>query len=303
MGTTTTSLSPLIRIYGPDGVLRCSAYDYGHIADITCLLPSDGAYTIIASSFANALTGNYGISLQRVQSPQAAAPLEPGLLATSVLTTAGQLATFTFDGAAGDSWYLRMAALQSSVQPLLRVFAPDGSEVCGNYSYGKELDLGPCLLPSDGSYTVLASAFVDPALGGYGITAQRIRSPGHASPLYFGREGRGALDTAATLGTFTFKASASSSVTIKMSTASGASTHPMVQIFSPEGPRVCLASSYGATATSSTCVLPVTGTYTVLASSFDTGTGDYALMLSCQSGDCGGDSAPTEYARLPLVVR
>jgi hypothetical protein len=122
----------------------------------------------------------------------ASAPNYPvAILAINVLTTTGQLATYTITAATGDAWYLRMGALGSSVRPQIRVFADDGSLVCQNYSYGYAISLGPCLVPRAGVYTVLANAFSEPTLGAYGLIAQRMRQPVAATVIYVGRDQHG----------------------------------------------------------------------------------------------------------------
>jgi hypothetical protein len=293
---------PQIRIYRPDGALQCSEYSYGSIADTVCVLPTTGIYTILATAFNTPDTGSYSLSLQRIAPPVGATTLDAGVTATSTLTIPGQLAIFAFNGAANEPIYLRMGALQTTLQPLIRLFADDGVLVCSASSYAHAIDAGPCLLPHDGMYTVLASAFVTPLTSAFGLTMQRLAQPGHAQTLYFNRAQRGTLATSAALGTHTFTASGGSSIRLRM-TEMTPDLNPAIQVFSADGTRLCIQTSYGAYAEIATCVLPSDGVYTVLASSRDDSTGGYELHLSCLTGTCGALTPPDEHIYLPLVRR
>lgn len=121
-----------------------------------------------------------------------------------------------------------------------------------------------------------------------------------ATPLYFEVGSFAALPTSVTSGTFQFSVSANSNINLRM-ISSVSALDPLVQLFSPDGIKLCSAYSYGAVAEIATCVLPFDGDYTVLATSLGGGVGQYALALTCLNGTCGAVTPPYEFVFLPLV--
>jgi hypothetical protein len=92
-------------------------------------------------------------------------------------------------------------------------------------------------------------------------------------------------------------------MTVRLTATGGTSPHPVIQLFSADGTKICEAYTYGTTLTTPTCVLPSNGDYTVIVSSLDTGTGAYTMILNCQIGTCGALTPPEEHVYLPFVRR
>ncbi len=301
MGRATGGLKPQVRVYGPTGTLLCGNSSYGAVTGAICLIPVSGTYTVLSSAFNDPATGSYGLTIQRVNAPPNATPLAAGITATSALTAAGQLATYTFAGAANHAVYLRMGAINSAIKPEISVYGDNGALICSKYTYGATVDVGPCLLPRTGMYTVLVNSFDVPATGGYGLTFQRITAPEQATTLYFGAPSFATLNSPASIGAFQFTAAASSSVRLRMTT--GSALNPVIQIFSADGTKLCSSYSYGAAAEIATCQLPFDGDYTILATSLNDATGPYTLSLTCLNGTCGAVTPPFTYVFVPFVRR
>lgn len=63
MSTTITTIDPYLQIFSRDGTRLCSAYSYSSTVEINqCLLPSDGDYTVIATSYTGG-SSNYNLTL------------------------------------------------------------------------------------------------------------------------------------------------------------------------------------------------------------------------------------------------
>jgi hypothetical protein len=294
----TSGLKPQLRLYSAAGIKLCEGASFSAVAEMTCVLPSSPSYTLIVSAYGEGSTGSYSLSMQRLGADASGPLLAAGVTTTSVLLTPGQLAAHSFDGTAGTTIVARIGA-SGDIHPQLRVFGSDGALLCQISSYSNVADLGPCLLPQTGRYMLLANAFDLPVIGDYAITLQQIKQPGQARTLYVGRNLNGTLDRA-TIGTYSFSAAANSSVQLRMSALS-VGLHSAIQIFSQDGTRLCSASSTNAATEIPNCLLPTTGTYTVLATSTDGSTGRYAIGLNCLTATCGALIPPTEYVYLPLV--
>jgi len=85
--------------------------------------------------------------------------------------------------------------------------------------------------------------------------------------------------------TYTFTAGANGIVLVRMSTTSG-ELDPYIRLYRPDGVKICEASSWGA-AEITNCTLPVSGTYSILASDdYADETGGYNLYLECLNALC-----------------
>ncbi|KAB8145992.1 hypothetical protein F8S13_02635 [Chloroflexia bacterium SDU3-3] len=300
----TSGFQPRFRLYGPDGALVCSLYRYGvEVEQDNCLLPSTGIYTLLVSVFNQALTGSYGVEVQRVNAPARAVPLLPGVLATGAFTVTGGLGTYAVAATAGDALVVRMGATTAGMRAQVRVFGDDGAKLCDNASSAVIAQAGPCLIPRTGSYTVVVTPWSRVLIGEFGVSFQRLNAPEQAHELYFGRAASAALAHAASLDTWTFHAAGGSTVLLRMGVTSGAA-RPQISLFDRDGTKLCSnASSYSATTEIGRCLLPDDDTYTVVAASQNGGVGSYALSLACLSDTCGGVVPPEERVFLPLLQR
>jgi hypothetical protein len=65
MSKSSGSLDPQVRLYGPDGNEVASGWSYGTSVEVSCILPSDGQYTILACDYGGTDTGDYTLFLDR----------------------------------------------------------------------------------------------------------------------------------------------------------------------------------------------------------------------------------------------
>ena len=303
IGSGTSALKPLIRLYSPTGVKLCEAYSYSTAGELgPCLLPATGTYVVLLTTLNDIATGSYGVTIQRVNRPSAATPLPAGITTSSTLTTTGQLATATFTAISGDAIYLRLGTTSSSFKPQVRIFGDDGAKLCEAYSYSYTTQIASCLMPRTGIYTVIVNALNTADVGGYSITMQRINQPEQAGIVYARRAVSGTFTSAGDIDTYSFTGQGNSSVLIRMSTTTSP-VSPLVQLFSRDGTRLCAADSYSATAEISTCLLPSDDDYTVIATSRDGGVSGYNLTLTCLSETCTVGQPPEEHLYLPFAIR
>src|SRR5262245_38377571 len=132
------------------------------------------------------------------------------------LSTPGEVASFGFSANGGDRIIARMGRRTSGVSPHIQVQAPGGATVCEAYSYNAAVDTSVCLLPSSGTYTLLASNYNSTNTGGYGLTLQRLNAPVGASLLSFGATALASIVVAGELDAYTFTALAGDTVLARM---------------------------------------------------------------------------------------
>lgn len=290
------TMKPSIRLLDAGGTELCKIASYGTVAEIPrCSLPAAGTYTVELSDRQATGTGQYVIHAQHLSAPAATSPLTLGEMTLDSLALGGTLMSYQINGSAGDVWLIRAGSSISSLNPALRLFAPDGSEVCKVFSYGVIGEITTCLLPADGAYLLLFNDYTDAGTGSYSIMAQSLRTPAHAESVPIGTRIPGTITTSGALQTYAFTGSVDDVVVLHVGSDRSSLT-PRVDLFDPEGTRVCGASTYGIIASTTPCPLPRDGTYTAVVSDYnDGGTGSYGLTMQRLN-------APEQAADLPAGV-
>ncbi|MCC6616689.1 MAG: PPC domain-containing protein [Anaerolineae bacterium] len=176
------SLNLRLRMTSPDGALVAendshnggvfyglfSLYD---AALSNVVLPADGVYTIAVDSVFG--TGVYGIGVERTQSLE----LDPAnaTRVQGVIDDVFAAETWSFAGRAGEVYTFTMFAAEgTTLDPALRLFAPDGSTLAQNddardVSLGLNAQLVRIVLPADGIYRLEATRYAGEGEGAYEI--------------------------------------------------------------------------------------------------------------------------------------
>jgi YD repeat-containing protein len=109
-----------VRLYDPDGQGVAHFPPAGFIEKA-------GTYTLLVAKIGTFMPGNYHITLQRTKHP--CNPMPIGSCLTEVMRTRGELATFTFAGAAGQKVMLRLESNSPDFYPEMKLYDPDGLQV------------------------------------------------------------------------------------------------------------------------------------------------------------------------------
>jgi hypothetical protein len=289
---------PGVRVYAPDGAKLCEKdSEDSESAEVDeCSLPSTGTYTILAyDSEGGTYTGGYYLYLQRLNNPGNFTSIAFGQTSAGSITTPAQMGTFTFTATAGDKVLVRASRPTGSLWPGVRIYGPDGTRLCIKDSTDSvSAEIGSCSLFSTGTHTILVYDKENGThTGSYGLYLQRLNNPGNTISIDHGQMLTGTISTAAEMDSFTFSSPAGDRVMVKMKKTSG-SLWPVVRIYDPSGTKLCEKKSPDAvTAMISSCSLPSTGMYLILAFDdwYGTHAGNYRLYLDfCK-------------VHLPLIVR
>jgi uncharacterized protein YfaP (DUF2135 family) len=272
------TLDPQLRLYGPGGTLVCSKYGTGPEAEINdCPLPTSGAYTLLVNEYGNTEIGNYTLYLQRLNDPSGALPLAFDQTLAGTIDTASRMKAYTLFGTAGDNLLFYIAATSGTLDPLLRLYRPDGTLLCSSPTPANgTTEINGCSLPVTGNYTLLVNDYGNTESGDYTLFSQRLNQPENAATLNFGQTVTGTIDQAAMAKTYAFTAQASDRVLIAMAITSG-TLDPQLRLYAPGGALVCAANNVKEI---NDCLLPAAGTYTLIANDYGhTETGGYCLHL------------------------
>jgi hypothetical protein len=119
-------LWPGMQLYGPNGdqlFLQTGSV----MAQGIATLPSSGRHVLLVHDGFNGLRGGrLGFTLQRMNDPQNATPLAPGVQVSPgpSIASIGQVDTYTFNGSIGNLATLTAARTSGSLWPWVRVFLP-----------------------------------------------------------------------------------------------------------------------------------------------------------------------------------
>ncbi len=309
-----TNFVPRIDLYGPDGALvgfapAGSPSSAQRDTALPFKLAAKGDYTVVVSSFYSGNSGGYAISLAQAPESFVVSPGDSGgVLSNGAFNTGtidlGDLDVWTFTGHAGDSIQLRMGA--TNLVPRIDLYGPDGAQIAfaptGSPSSAQRDSVINTRLTADGSYTVVVSSFYSGNQGGYSLTLAQAPGSFLVSP---GDDGGALANGALASGTITlgdldlwsFTAHAGDSIQLRM----GASSFvPRIDLYGPDGALVTTDPAGNPSSalrdSSIETQLTSTGNYTVMVSSFYSGTvGTYDLsfvhipdQIVVSPGDEGG---------------
>jgi hypothetical protein len=275
--TSVTFSSATASIVGPDGKTVGGSTFFatgGGFMDVRSL-PTAGAYAIVVDP-PNTTTGSATFTLYDVP-PDVTGTLAFGTPSSASMTTPGQNANFTFDGAAGQRISLKVGPSTLS-QAYVSIAKPDGTSFVGNTLFattGAFIDTRA--LPVAGTYTVT----VDPqgtATGSATLTVYDVPADAAGSIAIGGAPQSISVATPGQNARVTFDGTAGRAITLKLSNVTMSIAY--VSILKPDGTTLVsnqLVSTGGRTITAT---LPVDGTYTIVIDPQGAATGGMTLTLS-----------------------
>jgi YD repeat-containing protein len=252
-GSTYPCCGPTVRLYKPDGSQLWSSS--GNTLLDTTALPADGTYRL----FVDPSGGSVGSITAKVWSVPADSTgtmsIDGG--PQTLTTAAGQNASVTFDGTAGQRVQVQASgSTYPCCGPTIRLYQPDGTQLWS--SSGNTL-LDTTALPADGTYRL----FLDPSGASVGsITVQAWSVPDDSTGATSIDAPAQAVTTAAGQNAnLTFDGTAGQRVQVETSGSTYPCCGPTVRLYKPDGTQ--LWSSSGNTLLDTTA-LPADGTYRLL---------------------------------------
>lgn len=204
-----------------------------------------------------------------------------GQMTSCAISAASEIDDYIFDARADDILLIRMHRTSETVQPWVRVYTPDGAQICETYAE-RFVELYPCKMPRTGTYSLKVSdaSRNRSETGQYTLYVQRINNPGSAQAINYGDTVERSIVLPTQVDTYRFKGNVDDILLIRMIRVSE-TVQPWIRVFSPEGSMFC--EGYNDRLIDQLfCTLPRSGEYTMLvadASRARTETGAYRLYL------------------------
>jgi len=296
---SSTEQDPYLMVVTPDGAVigENDDSDYGLNARVQgVVLPEDGEYTLIATSYGDNQTFDYSLRLMNEDAEAAdLRSIERNSTATGAIDKddpssedrRGYYEPVTFNGSAGENVEITMGSQPGDTY--LQLLDPDGNLVAENddagYSLNSSLEAD---LPADGEYTIVATSFSDSDTFEYELSLNVSAGGSSGSDLrsiQAGQTRQGELDEDDPEAGFlrgyyepvTFDGESGQSVTIDMTGGSG---DTYLFLYGPDGDRVAQNDDYEGLDSQIQTTLDEDGEYTIIATSYDDdATFDYELTL------------------------
>ncbi|HPO13232.1 MAG TPA: hypothetical protein PLI09_07290, partial [Candidatus Hydrogenedentes bacterium] len=287
---TSGVFEPEIRLYRPAGTQ--ADYNFGDpLTDLDFALDQTGTWTIVASS-EQVGAGSYGLSLVVMPGPTTSpqdldgGAIQSGETLTGTVSPMGDSDACSFYGTTGQGVHIEMAKTQQTsgvFEPEIRLYRPAGTRA--DYNFGNPLTDLDLMLDQTGTWTIVASS-EQAGTGSYGLSLVVIPGPTTSPQDLDG----GAIQSGETLtGTVSpmgdsdacsFYGTTGQGVHIEMAKTQQTSGvfEPEIRLYRPAGTQADY--NFGDPLTDLDFALDQTGTWTIVASSEQVGTGDYSLSMS-----------------------
>jgi subtilisin len=321
---SSSAFDTFLHLIGPNGAVLATDDDSGDgsnsriPASGLLTLPSNGTYTIQATSFSANTSGLYSLSLT-VQTPGGCASSTPISFGQTINGTLSNtdcrlednsfFDTYTFNGTTGQQISISMSS--GTFDTFLFLRRPDGSILTADDDGGGGTNSripagsGFFTLPTSGVYTILANSFAASTTGAYSLTLSISGVTCTSAPISFGQTINGTLSNTdcrlsdnSFFDSYTFSGTAGQSISVSMTSAT---IDTYLLLLGPDGTLLAEDDDGGSGLNSrippesGTLTLPVTGTYRILANSFAPNvTGTYSLTLS--------GTAPITCSSTPISV-
>ena len=241
----------------------------------TRALPSTGTYTITVDP-PNTTTGSATFTLYNVP-PDVTGTITPGSGFVTTISTPGQNAAYTFDGAAGQRISLKVGPSTMSMG-YISIIGPGGVQVVNRTLFSSfETFVDARALPATGTYTLTVDPYND-ATGFAMVTVYNVPADASASLTVGGPAQSITIATPGQNGRVTFAGQAGHAVTISLTNI----TIPIsfVSILKPDGTQLVTNQLVGAFPKTITAAPTVDGTYAIVIDPQGTATGSMTLGVS-----------------------
>ncbi len=313
----TTSFTPWMKLFGPDGAL-VGEVDLGNTFArdnfLTARATNTGPHTLVITAKYAGQSGEYGLTLARapgefvVLSGDEGGSLTNGFAQPGVIAL-GDLDLWQFEANAGDSLFVRAGS--TNFTPWIRLYGPDGA-LAGEVDLGNSFARDNVLIAeatNTGPHTIVISARYTGQEGGYALTL--VRAPGEPAALP-GDEGGALTNAVVNSGTLAlgdadawsfFGTPGDSNIVRVVST----NFTPWIRLYGPDGSLAGEANVGNSFTRENTLRAGITeaGLYTVVLSAKFTGqSGGYSLKQSRVPPDLivPADAAFDETSPLSLSI-
>lgn len=276
------NMEPVIEIYNEQGELVKRATAKAGLSRIGVIRLEDaGNYLLLASDEHGNDVGDYGISIQYLNSPDCAQQVGCGADFTATLETLAEIDAYVFDVEAGDVLVAHMRGNSNSIEPLMELYGPDGSLIGINNRRGKLGVFPATQLTQSGRYVLLAMDEAGNDKGDYSMSFQftNAKEQCAVSMTCANNGDTRRISKDAEMDAYTFSGEAGQVVSIKVVELDVA-LEPRIEIYAPDGGLIHVDSD-NSEVHGEFIELSMSGIYTVLVMDYEgNDEGRYEINIS-----------------------
>ncbi|MDX2159937.1 MAG: hypothetical protein SF162_01305 [bacterium] len=297
---TDNNLDTVLELVGPDGDIAAENDDHGTSDTVLARydsrierfeLPETGTYTVVVRGFAGG-GGTFELTIQRGDDGgQTQAPAGDVIIIEENLRS-GDVYSYTLEASAGDVYTITVRGLEESMDPVVSMYAPDGSFLFSNDDHGgsdvllNTLDarIERFIMQESGDYTIEVYGYQD-ASGNFELIIEPIAQD---APLGSGQDEVFTGEINAN-GTFTqdFEAEAGQYITITVRALTD-NFDASTALFSSDGVLLASNDDHGSSDANlsfldsriSNYLITQSGTYTVEVVGYGDSAGTFALIVN-----------------------
>jgi hypothetical protein len=155
---------PLVDLFAPDGTRMGGGPNPFQIT-----LQQSGPHTIMITEFTNNATVDYALTVERIAPPSLIArQTQYGRTLNDSINSIVDIDSFFFEATVGDTVSVSVSRLGGTGDPLVDLFAPDGTRIGGG------LNPFQVTLQQSGPHTIMVTEFTNDATVDYALTVQCI---------------------------------------------------------------------------------------------------------------------------------
>jgi hypothetical protein len=264
---------------------------------------SNSRLSLAALLFALVLvpSSGWGITKNCPQEPKQNVPISSGVTyfgANCTISTTGDVDSFQFNAAAGDTWSMDTGLGASPTTDLcMALYPPSGGTAifsgCTNITFGVVAVATNQTLTIAGLYTIVLTEAANATIT-FGLSLERISPPPpDGVPLILSQNVTGNISTPTAQAPYTFFGTTTGTYEIAASLGTGATADLCFNVYQPNGTSAlsaipCTNLTFGVDSIQAKVTPAQNGTYVVmLYVATDDGTDPYNLEVSCFMGKCG----------------
>ncbi|MFT7450535.1 MAG: hypothetical protein ACI9VN_001252, partial [Patescibacteria group bacterium] len=274
------NIEPQLRLYDPSGNLLVEALPSVGLSRIDAfVLPETGTYTVLCMDKNGNDLGDYGFSIQWINTSNCATPLECGVGQTAILDYIVQMHAYSVEVNAGDRVYLRMRGAQG-IEAELQLYDPNGTLVANDAPSSGMASIENYLATTAGTYFVMARDGAGNDAGTYGIMYQNLGDEACSTLLDCDADFNGSLEHLAELDVYRVEGLAGDKFWVQ-ARCEDASVEEQIEWYDANGNQLSIDISEGGLASIEETILPADGTYYVFfcdKSGNDTGSYGFAFQ-------------------------
>ncbi|HHS95965.1 MAG TPA: T9SS type A sorting domain-containing protein, partial [Phaeodactylibacter sp.] len=274
-----------LRLYDPNGNLLAEAFPAAGISRIDAFtLPESGTYTVLCMDKNGNDLGDYGFSIQWINTDNCAEELICGEGQTATLDYIAQMHAYHIDVNSGDRIYIRMRGT-AGIEAELQLYDSAGTLVASDAPSIGMATIENYLVADGGTYFVLARDAKGNDTGDYGIIYRNL-TEGCSMPLDCDMDFTSSLDHLADMDLYRFEGQAGDKFWVQ-TRSSNSSLEEQLEWYDSEGNQLGIDIA-GGMASLPEIVLPADGSYFIfLCDKSGNDIGEYGLAFQkTVNADC-----------------